>query len=797
MKRFTVLLLSVFLIFIASTVVCTGQTVTVLVRDAEKMPLPGASVQFTRVSDSVKIYSVTDVSGLAKFENVADALYIVKLTYLGFQPIEKTISVNAEHLKFEFQLKKDAIALGEVAVTAQRPLIRQEDDKMIIDPLPLANSSTNTLEVLEKTPGLFVDQDGGIYLSSTSPAVVYINGREQKMSTQDVATLLRSLPPGGVDRIEVMRTPSTKYDAASSGGIINIILKKGVKLGRFGTLSIGMNQGFYGNQFCGLTMNNSGVKTTSYINANYNHNDMVEDLNSLRSLRPDTSLDQSARSRQQSHQAFLGYGLNVETGKRSNFSYDGRLNASFPKSSATSSSLIKTVEDVLLSSSDNRIDNSSTFLSVQQDFGFNHKFDTVGSELDTKLTYSYNNNNSQQNYRSAFSLPFVATVSGEGDNLQQRHFLLFQSDLTWLFPRKIKMETGIKATYQYYQSKADYLINYGSGLIADPDRTNAFNYQESINAAYLQASKPFGRFLLKAGVRMEHTYMSGHQTIPGDTSFLVNRADFFPYVYLSRPLLKIMGIELNAYLIYRRTISRPDYQNLNPYIKYVDPFLCETGNPALKPQFVQNIEFNVSFDDTPVLAVGQNYTTDIFTSVVYPDKNQPSIAVRTYDNLGKNRETYVRVMGGIPPGKKYFFALGGQYNLTEYKGSYDNEPFSFTRGSWRFFTYQSLNLFKETRITMFGFLMLKGQQGFYELGTFGQLNIGVTQTLFDKKLSITVNVKDILHTMVTEFTLNQGSISTTGDRYTDNQRFGINLRYNFGMKSKQERKDMMRFEPEE
>lgn len=795
-KHFRFLIIIVFLIW-APLTVCDAQTLTVTIRDSEKSSLPGASVQLTRVPDSSITYAATDKSGIARFESIMDGLYLLKMSYLGYQTLEKSINVKSDQRSFEFQLKKDAIALGEVSVTAQRPLIRQEDDKMIIDPLPLANSSTNTLEVLEKTPGLFVDQDGGIYLSSTSPAAVYINGREQKMSTQDVATLLRALPPGSVDRIEVMRTPSTKYDAASSGGIINVILKKGVKLGRFGTISAGMSQGFYGNQFAGFSLNNSGAKSTTYMNVNYSHNDMVEDLNASRSLRPDTSLFQSSRSRQMSHQGYLGYGWNYEAGKKTTLSYDGRISANFPSSSAQSNSTIKTLEEMILSDADNHIDNKSTFISIQQDFGVVRKFDTLGSELDTKLTYSYNSNNAEQHYSSDYYSPMVINILGDGDNLQQRHFILFQSDLTWYFPRKIKMESGIKSTYQDYGSNAEYTVDYGSGQIDDPQRTNAFIYQENINAGYIQASKSFGRFLLKTGVRMEHTYMSGHQTVPSDTSFVVNRADWFPYVYLSRPILKIMGIQLQAYMIYRRTISRPDYQNLNPYIKYIDPFLCEAGNPALKPQFTHNIELNVSFDDTPIFAIGQNYTTDLFTSVVYQDSDQPTLAIRTFDNMGKNRETYIRVMAGIPPGKRYFFALGGQYNYNEYDGFYDNEPFKFQRGSWRFFTYQSLNIFKDTRLTMFGFLMVKGQQGFYELGTFGQLNFGLTQNLFDKKLSITVNMRDVLHTMVTSFTLNQGSISTIGDRYSDNQRFGINLRYNFGMKSKQDRRNPMQFEPEE
>jgi hypothetical protein len=316
-------------------------------------------------------------------------------------------------------------------------------------------------------------------------------------------------------------------------------------------------------------------------------------------------------------------------------------------------------------------------------------------------------------------------------------------------------------------------------------------------AGYMQASVPLpSKFLLKGGIRMEHTYMLGRQTIPADTSFLVRRSDWFPYVYLSRELLSIAGFKLRSYLIYRKTITRPDYNSLNPYINYVDQFLYETGNPGLNPQFANNFEVNISMDDMPIFAIGKNYTSNIFSSVIYQDPVLENVLRRTFDNLGKSNETYFRAMAGIPPGKRYFFMIGTQYNYNHYEGFYENEPLNWERGSWRFFTFHSLRLAKETRLTVNGFMMTKGQMGFYELGNMGQLNIALIQNFFNKKVTLTLSARDILRTMQTDFTLNQGKISTTGSRYSDNQRFGINLRYNFGIKSKQEKQNTMQFDME-
>jgi len=199
------------------------------------------------------------------------------------------------------------------------------------------------------------------------------------------------------------------------------------------------------------------------------------------------------------------------------------------------------------------------------------------------------------------------------------------------------------------------------------------------------------------------------------------------------------------------------------------------------------MELNISVDDLPVFAWGINKTENIFSSVVYRDSRNMNIAVRTYDNLGKNRETYFRIAVGIPPTNIYFFYAGAQYNRNIYDGFYEGAPLSFDRGSWRFFTYHSLNLTRQTRLTMNGYIITKGQMNLYEINTFGQLNFGLNQTFFNRKLSLTLSARDILCTMVNEFSLQQGNINTTGKRYSDTRRFGINIIWNFGIPEKKEK----------
>lgn len=792
---FSVSFLLLFALFYSSA---QNGPLRITVKNSENIPLPGAPVQLINMTDSLTHYAITNTEGNAFFEEIIDGIYVLNISYIGFKPVETFIHITADIRNFEFILSTDAISLGGVTITARKPLIRQEDDKMIIDPEPIAASSSSTLEVLESTPGLYVDPDGGIFISGTTPAVIYINGREQKMSQQDIASILRSLPPNSVDRIEVLRSPSTKYDAASSGGIINIILKKGLKIGRFGSANAGMNQGVYGNRHVGFSFNNSGNRSTEYINMNYSYHGRLEELNSVRVLNEAASLYQSSENHNGNHQLYTGYGINYDLSPNTSLSYDGRINGNFRKTESENTNHILSGQETTLSESNNFIDNNISFLSIQQDLGLMFKPDTTGTEIDTKLSYSFNTNNSEQDYRTEFIFPFPLEISGAGKGFQNRHFLVFQTDYTKHIPLNIKIETGLKATWQLYESRADYIIQNNGSVVADVQRTNSFKYSENISSIYLQASrKLFLDVLLKAGIRWEHTNMQGKQVIPTDTNFIVNRSDFFPYVFLSRKVLRIMGADLFGYMIYRKTIQRPGYHDLNPYIRFVDQFLYETGNPSLKPQFTDNIEINISFNDMPLFAVGRNYTKDIFSRVIYPDENQEGVIVMTSDNLGSNKETYFRGMVGIPPGGKYFFAMGAQYNLTEYRGFYENAPFEFSHGSWRFFTFHSLTLFKNTKLTVNGFMMRNGLWNLYELKPFGQLNLGLSQTFFNRKLMITLHARDIFKTMNTEFVFSQGSTYSTGDRYTDNRRIGINIRYNFGLRKKEDRNGLPGFEEPE
>lgn len=266
------LLITLSVLFSICSINAFAQTQTLKIKLTERnsASIIGANIVLKERADTTKRqYGVTDTAGVAEFKFNKETQFLMTATFVGFRLLSRGIAVSNKQTSFTFIMEEQTEMLKGIEIVSKKPLMTQEDDKTVVDAEELALTSTSALEVMEKTPGLFVDQDGNIYITSSTPATVYINGREQRMSNADIAAMLRVLPPNSIEKIEILRTPSAKYDASGSGGLVNVILKKGVKIGITGSASAGMNQGVYGNQFAGFNINNNEGNRTSFFNINY------------------------------------------------------------------------------------------------------------------------------------------------------------------------------------------------------------------------------------------------------------------------------------------------------------------------------------------------------------------------------------------------------------------------------------------------------------------------------------------------------------------------------------------------
>ncbi len=777
----------VFFLFFCNNLL--AQKVFVEARDERNELLTNVSADLFSLPDTIRIDSKLLAKGIF-FTLPTSGLYFLKLSSAGKQHASLVFSAGFTDTIIKLTLFNKSADLTAVTVVSKKPLIKQEDDKTIVDAAALTISSTNAYEVLEKTPGAVVDQDGNVYLNSTTPATIFINGKEMKLSSADLASLLKSLPANSVSKIEILSNPSAKYDAASSGGILNIVLKKGVKIGTNGSANLAYFQGVYSTKTAGVNLNRSIGKLTSYISYQFTQRKNFEELMSDRFVNKDSIvLRQNAFTTYPSVTHYGSIGLDYSLNEKWTIGYDLRTTVTNNSSNAYNDIDIRhTYSGNLIGENASSIQNDNRSLFTGNSMYTKYKMDTLGSEWTNnfELTlYDYKNN---QLYSNFLFQPAGPTILGDGTNRNKKTIFSWQSDLAWKLPSKYSIEAGVKINTSNSKNSAVYFIDTGNNVrLPDLFQTNTFRYKETIGAAYIQVSKTFWGFTVKPGVRFEYTDIRGRQLIPGDTVFSIKRSDVFPYVFLRHKLFKIFGYTLVGNAIYRRSIRRPYYESLNPYAKYIDQYLYEAGNPALKPQFTTNYEVNVTFNDIPVFAFGVNQTKDIFSNVTYQD-DDTKIALRTFDNLGKNKEYYFKIIGGIPPGGKYFFYMGAQYNYNQYRGFYQGQPLNYNRGSYTFFMYQEYKFSTKFTMNMQGFMRTRGLQNFYELNNFGGLFVSFNRSIMKRKANLILSVNDLLQTNRVSFRISQADVNASGRRINDTRRLGLTFRYNFGIKPREEKK---------
>src|SRR2546423_2711816 len=518
--------------FLSSSVYSQETNIRIKVVNNKNEPVAFATVTVLSVPDTIHQQSrVSDSAGISEFQLLQGHPYIIRVTSINYEVPEKKVTIKGENPFYLFKAQALSSTLNKVVVTANRPLMRQEDDKTIVDPENLAASSTNAYEILEKTPGLYVDQDGNIYLNSTTPATVYINGREQKMSAADIATMLKNLPPNAIASIEILRTPSAKYDASGTGGIVNVILKKGVRIGLTGSITGGLNQGKYGNQFIGINLNNNNGNLSTYLNLQYSHRNTYDEIKTDRIFSPDSLLSQDAFTRYPAYSYYLGYGINYQYSKKWEFAYDGRFSYNLSKNNSNNLSAISQISTGHMASENNAVVyNKGNNYNLSQGLNVKYNIDSAGSNWTTDLSYTYAPNSTDQQFSTQSYLPSLGYLNGDGELDNKLQFFSAQTNLLMKWPHRITFETGLKTTIVHFSNNTGYYYMQSGGTrVKDNLRTGTYRYTENINSAYLQASRNFSGIILKVGTRVENTNMVGNQLVPKDTSFAIHRTDLFPY----------------------------------------------------------------------------------------------------------------------------------------------------------------------------------------------------------------------------------------------------------------------------
>lgn len=763
------------------------------VADKNDRPVNGATVNLSRSKDSILVkVALTGEDGSFLLENIKPGRYRLSVSAIGYAGYTSdSFSVGSPAgVKCPPIVLQQAAAeqLSAVTVTARKPFVERRIDRTVVNVDALiSNAGTNALEVLDKSPGILVDQDGNISMNGKSGVVIFIDDKPTYLSGTELASYLKSLPSGTLESIEIMTRPPARYDAAGNAGVINIKTKRLKQKGFNGNISPGFSQGIYPKSANSLNLNFRNNAFNYYLNLGYNYGEGFSDLDIERRYVNDDGTPHSLfaqnswiKRRSNSGLARLGVDYTMDKSNSIGLMLSGSVTGN--RATVNNKSFLYNGKGELdsLITADNR--DYRDFSRGTATLNYRHKFKQSGRELSADLDYIYNRSDADQYYRNASYLA-DQTVKGKDDLSGQLpsdiHIYSFKADYTHPLGEGVKAEAGIKGSLIETDNIATYNVTLNGNTYPDYDKTNHFTYRENINAAYLNFSRDGKRISLQAGLRAENTIMRGHQlgnAMKPDSAFKRDYVNLFPTFYLSYKFDSAAVHQL--VLSYGKRIQRPNFGNLNPFISPLDKFTFYVGNPFLQPTIAHSVEVSHIFRNKITTSLNyEYYKGDINETIELQGHQYYSRPA----NVGKSQYLSLTVNASLQPVPwltlnwfglaQYVTFKADLYNNKLDTAGYNyltnfNSQFRLGRG-W---TAELLGLFRGDLITTQ-----------FVIGDFWTLGGGIQKKILKGKGSVKLTVNDIFYTRLNYGLINnlknaKGKYANQGDTRT----IGINFTYNFG-----------------
>ena len=652
--------MKIYLLSIAFILLFTGHTTLLLaqtrlsavVRNKTGQTLEAATVLLHRQKDSsILRTAVTNRSGQFEFSKIIQGSYFLSVTSIGYENYTGDVlsvdSMTPAKVIADIILSPAAKDLRSVSVVTQRRFIEWKMDKVVVNvnSSPFFNPGQSALDVLERSPGLNIDYGNNtLSLNGRQGTTVYINGRISYLSGQDLINYLRGLPAGTLDQIELITQPSAKYDAAGSGGVVNIILKKNQADGLYGSFTTSAIVGYYFKTRDNIVLDwRKGRYNLNFaygISDNRNFNDQ-HILSSFRAgygspFSQFQDYQTSAISKNISHTPRLS----VDYQASKNTSLALNLTSLFSSNTTVTNGPIDlydslhhlTRQEEFINTTKSPVSNFGVNLDLQQ------KLDKKGKELSADADYIFYHSPGIQNSDNYHGLvPSQIDIYAFKSDYSQPFHLKHQalSDAT-----DAKFEAGIKSSYVRTDNDASYTVFDTVSQKWQPDTalTNHFIYSENINAGYIDISEQLNKkWSVKLGVRAEQTISHGYEKVQNNR-FRKNYFQLFPTAYIGYTPNDLHSFTLS----YGRRMDRPGYVDLNPFRYIINQYSIREGNPSLQPEFVNNIEVTYHYKNDFTFWGNYVHINNMF-SRVFKSSGQDNdlITIQTKENVQSRRNIFL------------------------------------------------------------------------------------------------------------------------------------------------------------
>ena len=762
-------------------------TVTGTVKGSGK-DLEGATVALLNTKDSSTVKrGATGPDGSYSFKQLPWGTYRVATTAVGHgkvmsAPFELSAAKATIQLP-TLELVPAAKSMSGVTVTAQRPPIEHKVDRTVVnvDASP-TNAGATALEVLEKAPGVLVDKDGNISLKGKEGVLVLVDGRPTQLSGQDLANLLRNMPAAGLDQVEIMTNPPARYDAEGNAGVINIKTKKKNTAGYNGTLSLGYIQGRYAKYNEGLNLAYRAGKVALFTNLNHFDNEGFETLSIQRNLRDEDTrvlenyMDQVSRKRMNGSSLQGRLGADYFASKKTTLGFTLSRYHSPYSSTNRSETEISTSAKELESITRAVVENKTTWNSIGTNLNFRRVLGTGGRELSADLDYNAYDSRNSQHMTNAYFDP-QDNMLQKADTLVgalPQDIRIYSGRTDYVHPLKkgAKLEGGLKATIVRTDNNVVYdSIQYGVP-VRDRGRSNHFRYEEAIQAAYVNFNTPLTKKIsTQLGLRLENTVSKGHQlttNIPFERSYI----QLFPTAYFQYKANDKHNFGVN----YGRRLRRPNYESLNPFIRFMDRYTYSQGNPELKPQFSNNIELTHSFRNLLTTTLNYTATNDIFQGVIQQKGQETYMRM---ENIARQRQYGLSVSANVPVNKCWTSNTFVNVFSNHFEGLVNNTPVSFTATTLSLNGSQQFKLTKTTTAEVSGWYRTPGLTGVMRMESMGMVAAGLSQQVFKNKGTLRLNVRDIFYTQKASVTSRYGNVDAAFQEVRDSRVASLGFTYRF------------------
>jgi iron complex outermembrane receptor protein len=759
------------------------------VGDHEQKPLMSASVALLRSADSsVYKMSVSGKDGIYQFENIPEGKYLVMVSAAGHAKASSGI-FTAGSTSVELpviNLKMASKELGQVTVVAQRPMVEQKIDRTVVNvEASVTNVGANALEVLEKAPGVQVDKDGNISLKGKQGVMVMLDGRPSYLTGAELANMLRGMQASQLDQIEIMTNPPARFDASGNSGVINIKTKKNKIQGFNGNLSAGYGQGVYAKTNESLSMNYRNGKFNLTGVYSFARNNNFQELTIFRRYKNDDQstnaiFEQTSLMRRRNLNNNLKIGIDYFLTRKTTIGLvvSGFYNVN--SNMMNNNSFLQDPQSQLDSIVNANSYIKDTWKNGSVNLNLRHQYDSTGREISFDLDYiKYKASNDQSFVNTTYNPDWVKKYDEKlmGDLPTDINIYSAKMDYTLPIKKGTKLEFGLKSSYVITDSRANYYIMEGNSWQTDYNKTNFFEYKENINAVYMSLNKQLTKKLgVQAGLRFENTNYKGFQygnPQKKDSAFDRSYSNVFPTVYFSYSADKKNQLGLS----FGRRIDRPAYQNLNPFLFFIDKYTYNAGNPFLRPQYSNNVELTHIFKGKLTTTLNYSVTNNMFTETF--DQEGYATIVRQ-GNIGKRENMGVAVSLQLPVAKWLTTMIYTNYNYNRFRGQLYGDNIDISAGNLMINMNNQLKFNKGWSAELSGWYRTKGVEGQIQIEDMGQVSAGIAKQIFKTKGSIKFNIRDIFWTQVPRGQINFEKTEARFRNLRDTRVANITFTYRFG-----------------